>query len=208
MPLIRRKRKHRFLRSPRFFRIFRRNTHASFSPGNRLELFEHGAGFFPALLDTIGNASNYIYLEFYLIRDDAIGRKFAEALLNAVKRGVEVFLIYHYIGCFDTPGAYFKAMQEGGVKGLEFNPPPFRRGLAWFDKRDHRKMAVIDGRRAFVGGINIADEYDAFGEDHRRWRDVAISLDGPAARHLQRLFLESWVGETGNYRLKTADTPQ
>ena len=177
--------------------MFRRNTQASFSPGNRLELFEQGAGFFPALLDSFGAAGKYIYLEFYLIRDDAIGRRFAEALLNAVERGVQVFLIYDYIGCFDTPGAYFKSLEEGGVRCLAFNPPPFRRGLAWFDKRDHRKMAVMDGRSAFVGGINIGDEYAGSGESLERWRDLGMRIEGPAAVELERLFRANWEEEKG-----------
>jgi cardiolipin synthase len=177
--------------------MFRRNTQASFSPGNRLELFEQGSGFFPALLDSFGAAGKYIYLEFYLIRDDAIGRRFAEALLNAVERGVQVFLIYDYIGCFDTPGAYFRALEEGGVRCLAFNPPPFRRGLAWFDKRDHRKMAVMDGKSAFVGGINIGDEYAGSGESLERWRDLGMRIDGPSAVELERLFRANWEEEKG-----------
>jgi cardiolipin synthase A/B len=177
--------------------MFRRNTQAAFSMGNRLELFEHGASYFPALQDAFRAAGRYIYLEFYLIRDDAIGRAFAAALLNAVKRGVEVFLIYDYMGCFDTPGAYFKALEEGGVKCLAFNPPPFRRGLAWFDKRDHRKMALIDGKSAFVGGINIGNEYAGSGESLERWRDLGMRIDGPAAAVLEKLFRANWEEEKG-----------
>jgi cardiolipin synthase len=197
MSLIRRKRKHRFLHSPRFFNMFRRNTQAAFSMGNRLELFEHGAGYFPALLDAFRDAGKYIYLEFYLIRDDAIGRAFAGELLNAVKRGVEIFLIYDYIGCFDTPASYFRFLETGGVRCLPFNPPPFRRGLAWFDKRDHRKMAVIDGKSAFVGGINIGNEYAGSGESLERWRDLGMRIDGPAAVELEKLFRANWEEEKG-----------
>jgi cardiolipin synthase len=84
--------------------------------------------------------------------------------MNAAARGVAVFLIYDYIGCFDTPGAYFKQLERSGVKCLPFNPPPFRRGIAWFDKRDHRKMAVIDGKTAFVGGSTLATSMPASGK--------------------------------------------
>jgi cardiolipin synthase len=177
--------------------MFRRNTQSAFSLGNRAELFEHGARFFPALLDAFSNAGKYIYLEFYMIRDDSIGRTFAEALLNAVERGVEVFLIYDYIGCFDTPGTYFKVLEQGGIKCLAFNPPPFRQGLAWFDKRDHRKMAVIDGKSAFVGGINIGNEYAGSGESLVRWRDLGMCIDGPAAAELEKLFRANWEEEKG-----------
>lgn len=208
MSRIRRPRNGRFLSSQRFFRRFRRNTEALFSPGNLVSLIPHGGEFFPTLFASLDEADESICLEFYIIRDDSTGKRLAEHLLAAVGRGVQVLLLYDYIGSFETPNSFFKRLEHGGVRCVPFNPPPFRRGIAWFDKRDHRKMAVIDGRRAFVGGINIADEYDAFGEDHRRWRDVAISLEGPAARQLQRLFLESWVGETGVDSFVTTDTAQ
>lgn len=200
MSLIRRKRKHRFLHTPRFFRLFRRNTEATFSPGNRLELFDHGGKFFPALLQACQEAQNQIALEFYIIRDDCLGCALADALLSAVGRGVQVFLIYDYIGCFDTPGSYFKRLERGGVHCLAFNPLSFRRGITWFDKRDHRKMAIFDGKTAFVGGINIGSEYAGFGESLEHWRDVGMRIDGPAAGEMLRLFRTSWEEEAGTPR--------
>lgn len=171
---------------------------AATSHGNRGELFEHGASFFPALLDAFGSAREYIHLEFYIIRDDQVGRAFADALLSAASRGVEIFLIYDYIGCFDTPSSYFRRLAEGGVRCLPFNPPPFRRGIAWFDKRDHRKMAIIDGKSAFVGGINIGGEYAGSGESFEKWRDLGVRIDGPAARDLEVLFRGNWQEEGRN----------
>jgi len=197
MSLIRRKKKYRFIRTSRFLQIFRRNTQAVFSRGNRVELFDQGGKFFPAMLQACQEAQSHIHLEFYIIRNDCIGCAFAEALLDAVKRGVEVFLIYDYIGCFDTPGSYFKRLEQIGVKCLPFNPPSFRRGVSWFDKRDHRKMAVIDGQTAFVGGINIGNEYAGFGDTLEHWRDVGMRIDGPAADELQKLFRSNWHEEGG-----------
>lgn len=197
MSLLRRKRKPRFFRAPRFLRVFRKNTEAVSVPGNRVELFDQGGSFFPALLEALRDAREQIYLEFYIIKDDYTGRSFARELISAAARGAEVFLIYDYIGCFDTPGAYFRRLEQGGVKCLPFNPPPFRRGIAWFDKRDHRKMAVIDGKTAFVGGINIGDEYAGFGESPEHWRDVGMRIDGPAAGELRRLFRRNWEEERG-----------
>ncbi|HEX9023802.1 MAG TPA: phospholipase D-like domain-containing protein, partial [Geobacteraceae bacterium] len=115
----------------------------------------------------------------------------------AAGRGVEVCLIYDYVGCFDTPGSYFKHLQKSGVRCLPFNPPPFRKGIAWFDKRDHRKMVVIDGESAFVGGINIGLEYSGDGENPDRWRDMGMRIDGPAAGELRRLFRANWKDEGG-----------
>jgi cardiolipin synthase len=197
MPLIKHKRKHRFPRNPRLFNFFRKNSQVSFARGNRVELYAQGGSFLPALLKACREAREELCLEFYIIRDDAIGRLFAAELASAVARGVAVCLIYDYVGCFDTPGFYFRQLEHGGVKCLAFNPPPFRRGIAWFDKRDHRKMAVIDGKTAFAGGINIADEYAGFGESPKKWRDLGMRIDGPAAGELRKLFRASWEDESG-----------
>jgi cardiolipin synthase A/B len=197
MSLLRRKTKYGLTRTPRFLQIFRRNGRTVFSRGNRVELFDQGGKFFPAMLQACREAQSHIHLEFYIIRDDRMGGSFAEALLDAVKRGVEVFLIYDYMGCFDTPGSYFKRLEQSGVRCLPFNPPSFRRGVAWFDKRDHRKMAVIDGKTAFVGGINIGNEYAGFGDTLKHWRDMGMRIDGPAADELQKLFRSNWQEEEG-----------
>ncbi len=196
MSLIRRRKFAKF-RTPRFFHLFRRNTEAAFSRDNRVELFGQGGEFFPALLKALQNATRYIHLEFYIVRDDCVGCAFAETLLAAAARGVEVSLLYDYIGCFDSPAAYFKRLERGGVCCLPFNPLSLRRGIAWFDKRDHRKLAVIDGMTAFVGGVNVGDEYAGYGESLEHWRDVGVRIDGPAVRELQKLFRQSWEEEGG-----------
>ncbi|ABB33292.1 phospholipase D/Transphosphatidylase [Geobacter metallireducens RCH3] len=198
MSIVRRKKIIGTHRAPRFLRIFRRNAEASHSRGNRVKLYDSGAEFFPAMLSALAEARHHIHAEFYIVRDDATGSAFAEALLAAASRRVDVSLIYDYIGCFDTPSSYFRRLEQGGVRCLAFNPPPFRRGLAWFDKRDHRKMAVIDGETAFTGGINIGDEYSGFGRGTDRWRDVGVRIDGPAVTDLVRLFREFWLEEKGS----------
>jgi cardiolipin synthase len=193
MTFLRRKRKYRIIRTPRFNRFFTRNTDASVSRGNRVTLYSQGGDFLPAMLQAVMAAERQVALEFYIIRADCTGCAFAEALLSASARGVSIRLIYDYIGCFDTPGSFFKRLEKGGVTCLPFNPPPFR--FSWFDKRNHRKMAIIDGRSAFVGGLNIGDEYAGFGESAQRWRDMGVRIDGPAAAELQKLFLDCWRDE-------------
>jgi cardiolipin synthase len=181
--------------------IFRHHTGAEKTVGNRALLLRHGGEFFPALFAAIGQARKYICLDFYIIRSDTTGTAFAEALMAAAGRGVPVLLLYDYIGSFDTPASYFRRLEEGGVRCLSFNPPPFRRGISWFDKRDHRKFAVIDGDRAFICGLNVGDEYAGFGESPLRWRDTGMEIAGPAVCRLLRIFRETWLDEGGE------DTP-
>lgn len=197
MALLPRRKKQRRFRAPRFQGLFRRNSEAACFAGNRVELFRNGGEFLMALLDSCRNASSSICLEFYTFRNDAIGREFADILREAASRGVEVSVIYDYFGSIETPSAFFRMMEKEGVRCLAFNPPTFRRGLHWLDKRDHRKIVVIDGRIAFTGGLNIADEYAGFGDCRYRWRDVGMRIEGPAVAELQRLFQESWESEGG-----------
>lgn len=194
MSVVRKKSSHR---TPKSFRLFRRNSDAFHAPGNRVQLFRGGDEFFPALLAACRSARRSIHAEFYIIRDDYTGRAFAEVLLAAAARGVEVALSYDYIGSFETPATYFRRLSAGGVACLAFNPPPFRRGLAWFDKRNHRKMALIDGVTVFAGGVNIGDEYSGFGRGAERWRDVGVRIDGAVVAELERQFREFWREEGG-----------
>lgn len=166
------------------------------SSGNRVLLLPHGGDFFPELFTAIGAAQRNIHIEFYIIKNDSTGALFAQALLAAVGRGVQVSLIYDTFGCFDTPESYFQHLRRAGIHCLPFNPPAFSKPH-WLDIRDHRKQVLIDGQTAFIGGLNVGDEYSGFGESPQRWRDVGLRLDGPAAGELQRLFLQTWKEESG-----------
>ncbi len=194
MSLIRPLRRFRRPLTARFFDRFRRNTAAAFSRGNSLALLRTGSDFFGELFAALEHAERSIYLEFYIIHDDRTGARFSASLQAAAARGVEVRLLYDYIGCFDTPASYFRALEKSGVSCVPFNPPPFRNGISWFDKRDHRKIAIIDNRVAFAGGLNIGDEYAGW-EETLHWRDVGIRIEGEAVGSLYNLFRESWEGE-------------
>jgi cardiolipin synthase len=189
--LKRKKRKKGLFRTLRFTKMLRRNSEAVFTGGTRVVLFAHGGDFFPPLFQAFRNAVRSIHLEFYIIRNDGIGTTFADELLAAAARGVTVSLIYDYIGCLDTPSAYFKRLEAGGVYCIPFNKPAFGR-LRWLDRRDHRKVAIVDGKTAFLGGLNVADEYAGFGESPKRWRDFGMQLDGPSVVELLALFSETW----------------
>lgn len=188
---------HRTYLTRRFFARFRHSTAASFSPGNRLTLLRSGEAFFADLFATLEAATSSIALEFYIVRDDRTGQRLAGILQRAAARGVRVELLYDYIGSFDTPASFFRLLEEHGIRCAPFNPPPFRRKLSWFDRRDHRKIAVIDGRIAYVGGLNIGDEYAGAGDTARSWQDMGIRLEGPAAPELRQLFGENWQEATG-----------
>lgn len=163
---------------------------------NRVELFREGRVFFDALFAAIRSAEDTIDLEYYIIHDDHIGSGLAGELAAAVQRGVTVRLIYDYIGCLDTPASYFKNLSRRGITLLPFNVPSFSRGVYWFDKRDHRKMLIIDDKLAFLGGFNVGDEYAGCVADNLNFRDLGFTIRGDAVGALEAVFNETWNGNS------------
>lgn len=187
---------HRTIRITRMLRRLQRwsggNLSNSFPAGDLLFLPDAPL-FFNTLFAALSSAQSCICLEYYIIRADQTGMQLAEALIAAFKRGVRVYLLYDYIGCLNTPESYFHRLRQEGIRCLAFNPPSFRRGIRWFDRRDHRKLALIDGALAFLGGRNIGDEYSGVSSSIPLFHDVNFSLSGPAVTRLAELFAESWI---------------
>ena len=164
---------------------------------NSVELYHEGRQFFQALFDAIRVAERTILPPSYLLHDDHIGSELARELGAAARRGVKIKLIYDYIGCLDTPASYFKHLARQDIRLLPFNVPSFTRGVYWFDKRDHRKMTIVDGTLAFLGGFNIGDEYAGCVAEKQNFRDLGFSIRGEAVGELETIFHETWNGERG-----------
>ena len=163
---------------------------------------------YQALYAAMAGAKNSIDMESYIIEDDEVGRRFATELKAAQARGVVVNLIYDAVGSLDTPKAYFADLAAHGVNTLEFNPVDPRHARTGWDinNRDHRKLTVVDGKTAFVGGINISSVYSggSFRESSKErpgqsvpWRDTDVQIDGPAAADFQKLFMDTWSRQKG-----------
>ncbi len=166
-------------------------------PAGPMVFLPDGPLFFATLFDALAAAQSTVCLEYYIIHADQTGFRLAALLGEACQRGVRVYLLYDYIGCIDTPESYFRKLRQQGVVCVAFNPPSFRRGIRWFDRRDHRKLAIIDGGLAFLGGRNIGDEYAVGTDRHPLYHDVGFSLTGPAVARLRELFFEVWTMEQG-----------
>jgi cardiolipin synthase A/B len=176
--------------------------------GNKVALLQDGAATYAAMFAAIRNARDHVNLESYIFENDEIGRQFADLLLQQQARGVQVNLIYDSVGGFGTPKDFFKRLTEGGIEVLEFNPVnPLAAKAPWLvNNRDHRKLLVVDGRTAFLGGINISSVYSS-GSIGRRsrnapgekiaWRDTDLQLDGPVVGELQKLFMQTWDKQRG-----------
>jgi len=176
--------------------------------GNKVTLLQDGAATYSAMFAAIRKARDHINLESYIIEDDEIGRQFADLLLEQQGRGVQVNVIYDSVGGYKTPKTFFKRLTEGGIAVLEFNPVnPLKAKKQWLvNNRDHRKLLVVDGRTAFLGGINISSVYSS-GSVVRgtgkaagstvAWRDTHVQVEGPVVGELQKLFMDTWDKQRG-----------
>lgn len=154
--------------------------------------FSPGEAFIGPFLAQLRKAEKYIFLEYFIVQEGVMWDAILDILREKVTQGVEVRLLYDDIGCFMTlPKNYSKQMQHYGIKCNVFNP--FRPVLSVTqNNRDHRKIASIDGKVAFTGGLNLADEYINAIEKYGYWKDSAIMVEGKAAWSLTLMFLEMW----------------
>jgi cardiolipin synthase len=178
--------------------------------GNAVRLLPSAAATLAAMFDAIEAASQYVHLEYYTLEDVHITGRSLAALLHAkLQQGVRVALCYDAIGSKNTPDAFFDSLAAAGAQVLEYHAVnPLRRHFAWrANDRDHRKILVVDGRMAFLGGVNLARAYEnpesagapTDGDtDHAFWRDAAVRIEGPAVAEIQKLFLHSWARYDGD----------
>jgi phosphatidylserine/phosphatidylglycerophosphate/cardiolipin synthase-like enzyme len=159
--------------------------------GNRFELLHDGVAFYPRMLEVIAGARRSILLEMYLFESGTIADRFIEAFAAARGRGVTVRLLLDDYGALGLSRADRRRLKEGGVETVFYNR--LRTGKLFANlARDHRKLLVVDGEVAFVGGAGITDEFDPPGHPERRWRETVIEIRGPVVNDWQALFGELW----------------
>jgi cardiolipin synthase A/B len=186
---------------PSFARGLWRVASADVSSGNRVRLLGDGAAAFDAMLALIGAARRSVELEAYIFRRDEVGHRFADALSEAARRGVEVRLLVDWVGRMGTPMSFFRRLRQQGVTVRVFNPPGFHRWLGVVP-RDHRKLLVVDGAAGVTGGIGIGTEWRTGVLKRRRspWRDTAVHIEGRAAEDMVRAFDRMWSRAGGDER--------
>jgi cardiolipin synthase len=165
-------------------------------PGNRVDLLENGEEFFPAVFDAIRHARREVILETFIVFEDKVGLELHEALLGAARRGVKVDMLIDGFGSPSLSPAYIDSLSEAGVNIRTFDPAVRVLGIRFnVLRRMHRKIVVVDGERAFVGGINYsADHLADFGPQAKQ--DYAVELVGPIVGEIHR-FVRSAVHPPG-----------
>lgn len=166
--------------------------------GNHTELLIDGEATFEAIFQGIKEAREYVLVQFYIIRDDGLGRRLKDALIAKAHEGVRCYLLYDEIGSLNLPSAYENELRAAGVDVRHFNTRQGEANRFQINFRNHRKIVIIDGRTAFVGGHNVGDEY--LGKDPKigAWRDTHVKVQGPVVESVQIAWLEDWNWAAGN----------
>jgi cardiolipin synthase len=177
--------------------------------GNRTRILRDGVATLSAMFAAIRSARDHVNLEYYIVEDvESGGEHLGDLLLAKRAEGVQVNVVYDSYGSNATPTAFFDRLKAGGVNIVDFNPinPLEVTAGSSPNDRDHRKILVVDGATAMVGGVNLSADYEVHslaksGATERKpaayWRDTDLQIDGPAVAQLQKLFLEHWSAQKG-----------
>jgi len=183
--------------------------------GNRVTLLQDGPNTYATMFRLIASARDSINMETYIFEDDDVGRRLGDALIARQRAGVQVNLIHDGVGTLKTPKEFFQRLSDAGVAVVTFNPVnPLAAKAGWqVNQRDHRKLLVVDGTSAVLGGINISSVYSSSpgtgstggatagsGGDRKEalpWRDTDLLIEGPVVAELQKLFFETWKTQKG-----------
>lgn len=167
-----------------------------FTAHNRPELLVDGEATFRAIFEEIERAQAYVLVQFFIIHDDRLGRRLRDALVSKAKSGVRCFVLYDEIG---TRGLddYVAGLRAGGVRVAPFNTTKGRANRFQLNFRNHRKIVIVDGKTAFVGGHNVGDEYLGLDPKFGPWRDTHVKVVGPVVQCVQVSWAEDWHWATG-----------
>ena len=165
--------------------VVRRLTKLPFVRGNRVDLLVDAEATYRAILDAIESAELYVLVQFYIVRDDEVGRRLRNALIEKKRSGVRVQFLYDEIGSFNLPDSYLDAMRAESIEVSSFKTTQGWRNRFQINFRNHRKLLVVDGRVGFIGGHNLGEEYLGY-------RDTHLRIDGPAAQQIQMTFIKDW----------------
>lgn len=174
-------------------RALERIGESSFSHHNHVDLLQDGPHVFGAWIEDIRRAQKIILLENYIVHEDVVGVTLVQTLVEKARQGVQVYVLYDWIGSLGTSPTLWRTLQEAGGQVQAFNPIQLSNPLQAI-RRDHTKLLCIDGQVAFVGGLCVGDNW--IGDPKRGiapWRDTAVRIEGRAVKALVRIFFEMWT---------------
>ncbi len=176
----------------RLMNLLLTNSNALLTTDNKLKILHNGEETFPEIFSSIEQAKHHIHLEYYIIEDDKIGNSLRELLIRKAKEGVEVRMIYDDVGSWELKRKFIRSMSDVGIKVDCFMRVRFPMLTSRANYRNHRKILVVDGETAFVGGLNFADRYLDGVPGIGPWRDTHLKVSGGGATALQIIFMADW----------------
>jgi cardiolipin synthase len=177
--------------------VFETLAESPFLDGNDLQLLVNGTATFEAIFSAIEKAEKYVLIQFYIVRDDDLGKRLGELLVRKAREGVRVRFLFDELGSYTTPSTYWETLRSAGVEAHPFHTTRGPGNRFQLNFRNHRKIVVVDGHTAFVGGHNVGDEYLG-GKDngYGGWRDTHARISGPAVLPIQVSFGKDWYWAT------------
>jgi cardiolipin synthase A/B len=188
----------------RLFALAQKLGNSPISFGTYTKTLTNGSETYRHILKEMKKATHHIHLEYYIVRDDALGQEIKSLLIQKAHEGVKIRFLYDAVGSWKLSKNYINELNSEGIEMIPFGPVrlPFLNNK--FNFRNHRKIIVIDGAVGFVGGLNIGDEYLGRNKQFGFWRDTHLMLRGEAVRSLQLIFLQDWYYMT-NHSFLTAE---
>lgn len=166
---------------------------SNFIQADHVELLTDGQQAYPAMLKEIQDATQSVDLETYILADDETGRKFQQALMAAARGGARVRVIYDWIGSISLSSAFVQEMLDAGVLVGVYHPLVLLRPSWAINRRNHRKMLIVDHDVGFIGGLNISDDYAGLEEGGKGWRDTHVMIHGfRIAAQMEAIFEQDW----------------
>jgi len=163
---------------------------------NELDLLIDGEKTFASILEGIAEAKEYVLLEFYIVRDDTLGRKVQQSLIKKAQEGVKIYFLYDEIGSYKLPESYLNTMREAKIEVYNFHTQKGIKNRFQINFRNHRKIVIVDGKTSWLGGLNIGDEYLSKKKKFGHWRDTHLKISGPSTISVQKTFIEDWFWAT------------
>ena len=174
---------------------------------NGVNLLIDGEETFASIFEGIDTAENYVLVQFYIVRDDALGNELKSRLIKKAGSGVRVLFLYDEIGSIGLPNSYNEELRKAGVEIFPFHSSKGSGNRFQLNFRNHRKTVIVDGQVAWIGGHNVGDEYMGLDPAFGHWRDTHICVEGPAVVGAQLAFVEDWRWATDEFPGDLAWTP-
>lgn len=187
--------KHIRFRNPlslKLISLLENNCKAILTSHNEVEIIPDTQEAFAHILQGIKSAKEFIHIEYFSIANDEIGKRFKQALIDKAMEGVKIRLIYDAVGCWNLSYFFKKSLKQAGIELFPFLPSPFPTISSRLNFRNHRKLVIVDNKIAFLGGLNIGNQYLSTNKYFGYWRDSLVIMQGRSVMSLQAIFLTDW----------------